>query len=94
MVYPHDNSINIYTLYNLFGANIPKYNYYAPQYLLCVNSLVNVKDICKKNNYEITALKTQVIDKNRYNNNYTPYQTYFNKNIVYTLEKLNILKEG
>lgn len=94
MVYANDNSINIYKLYSLLGFNIPKYNYYAPQYLLCVNSFVDVKDICRNNNYEITAIKTQVIDKNRYNNSYTPYQTYFNKNIVYTLEKLNMLKEG
>ena len=94
MIYANDKSIDIYKLYNLLGVNIPKYNYYAPQYLLCVNSFVNVKDICRNNNYEITAIKTHVIDKNRYNNSYTHYQTYFNKNIVYTLEKLNMLKEG
>jgi hypothetical protein len=90
------NNININNLYNLLGFNIPKYNHLfnEDEYLLCISSYVDIRSICKNNNYEIKTIQTKVINKHKYNNNYTPYQTVYNKNIVFDLEKLNLIYEN
>lgn len=79
-------------LYKMLGYNIPMYKHFEDEdeYLLCVSAYVDVRTLCKKNNYEIKTVQTKVIDNRKYNNNYMPYQTVYNKNIIYNLERLNL----
>lgn len=90
------SNIDINNLYKLLGVNIPKYRYLSneDEYLLCLSAYVDIRSICKNNNYEIKTIQKTVINKHKYNNNYTPYQTVYNKNIVFNLEKLNLISEN
>ena len=69
-------------LSNEFGDNIPKslpfdggYLYFIT-HLFCVDSNVNIEEICNKYNYDIGHLYKIEIEDYMYNNNYTICNSY------------------
>ena len=68
-------------MYKELGHNIPKYIEYESgmglSYTFCVDANVNIKEICKKYNYDIgDTLYKMEINENTYNNNFQLHPTY------------------
>jgi hypothetical protein len=65
-----------------FGKNIPKSSPYEGgplgfiTHLFCVDAIVNVEEICKKNNCKMEQPYKMVIDEHMYNNKYIIRNTY------------------
>jgi hypothetical protein len=71
-------------MYKELGNNIPKCIQYEGSmglsFTFCVDDKVNIKEICKKYNYDIgDTLYRMEINENTYNNNYQLYPTYICK---------------
>ena len=71
-------------MYKELGNNIPKCIQYEGDmglsFTFCVDDKVNIKQICKKYNYDIgDTLYRMEINENTYNNNYQLYPTYICK---------------
>ena len=83
-------------MYKELGYNIPKCLEYEGgmglSFTFCVDEKVDIKEICKKYNYDIgdTLYKMEIND-NTYNNNYQLYPTYICKP-MYMLEKKKLMK--
>ena len=80
-------------MYKELGNNIPKCLEYEGSmglsFTFCVDAKVDIKEICKKNNYDIgDTLYKMEIDVNTYNNNYQIYPTYICKP-MYILKPLD-----
>lgn len=67
---------------NDFGKNIPKSLPYEGgpfgfiTHLFCVDANVNIEDICKKNNCEMSKPYKMEIEEHMYNNKYIIQNTY------------------
>ena len=67
---------------NEFGKNIPKSLPYEggpfgfTTHLFCVDTNVNIEEICKKNNCEMKEPYKMKIEEHMYNNKYRIYNTY------------------
>ena len=76
------NPTQIDTVYAEFGKNIPQYlqfeggAFMSSTFLCCVEMEVDVKEICKKYNYECGTIYKIEIDYGMYNNNYKVFPTY------------------
>ena len=76
--------IGINQLSNEFGKNIPRFSPYEGgkmgfiTHLCCVDTNVNVEEICKRYNYKMDRPEKILIEDNMYNSNYTIYNTYNN----------------
>ena len=71
-------------MYKELGNNIPKCLQYEGgmglSFTFCVDDKVNIKEICKKYNYDIgDTLYRMEVNENTYNNNYQLYPTYICK---------------
>jgi len=71
-------------MYKELGNNIPKCLEYEGgmglSFTFCVDAKVDIKEICKKYNYDIgDTLYKMEIDEKTYNNNYQLYPTYICK---------------
>ena len=71
-------------MYKELGPNIPKCLQYEGDmglsFTFCVDEKVDIKEICKRYNYDIgDTLYKMEIDENTYNNNYQVYPTYICK---------------
>jgi hypothetical protein len=72
-------------LSNEFGKNIPKSLPYEGgpigfiTHLFCVDSNVNIKEICIKNNCEMKELYKMKIEQHMYNNKHIILNTYNNQ---------------
>jgi len=75
-----------------FGENIPKSLpfedgfLYFTTHIFCVDTNVNIEEICKKYNYDINKPYKIKIEDYMYNNNYTLHISYEKKVIEYYLE--------
>ena len=79
-------------MYKELGKNIPKCLQYEGgmglSFTFCVDSKVDVKEICKKYNYDVgDTLYEMVIEPHTYNNKYQIYPNYICKP-MYILKKL------
>ena len=65
-----------------FGKNIPRFSPYEGgrlgfiTHLCCVDTNINVEEICKKHDYKMGTPKKMLIEDNMYNSKYTIYNTY------------------
>jgi len=71
-------------LYKELGQDIPKCFQYEGgmglSFIFCVDAKVDIKEICKKYNYDIgDNLYKMEINKNTYNNNYKIVPSYTNE---------------
>jgi hypothetical protein len=71
-------------MYKELGTNIPKCLQYEGgmglSFTFCVDEKVNIKEICKKYNYDIgDTLYKMEIEEHTYNNKYQLYPTYICK---------------
>jgi hypothetical protein len=71
-------------MYKELGNNIPKCHQceggMGLSFTFCVDDKVDIKEICKKYNYDIgDILYKMEINENTYNNNYQLYPTYISK---------------
>ena len=71
-------------IYKELGNNIPKCFKYESgmglSFTFCVDAKVDVKELCRKYNYNIgDTLYKMEIDEHTYNNNYQVYPTYISK---------------
>ena len=78
-------------MYKELGNNIPKCLQYEGgmglSFTFCVDDKVDIKEICKKYNYDIgDTLYKMEIDEHTYNNQYQLYPTYICKP-MYILQK-------
>ena len=78
-------------MYKELGTNIPRCLEYEGgmglSYTFCVDAKVEIKEICKKYNYDIgDTLYKMEIDASTYNNQYQIYPTYICKP-MYILKK-------
>jgi len=70
-------------IYKEIGKDIPKYYQYEGgmglSFVFCVDAKVNIKELCKKYNYDIGEnLYKMEIDDKTYNNNFKIYPIYTN----------------
>ena len=88
--------IAIKQLSNEFGKNIPRFSPYEGgnigfiTHLCCVDTNVNVKQICEKYNYEMGNPTKMLIEDSMYNSNYTIYNTYNKEGPPFRLEFYNL----
>jgi hypothetical protein len=80
-------------MYKELGNNIPKCLQYEGgmglSFTFCVDAKVDIKEICKKYNYDIgDTLYKMEIEEHTYNNNYQIYPTYICKP-MYMLKNIN-----
>ena len=79
-----------------FGKNIPCFSPYEGgplgfiTHLCCVDTNVNVKQICEKHNYEMGNPEKMRIDANMYNSNYIICNTYNKKGPKFRLQFYNL----
>jgi hypothetical protein len=84
--------IGINKLSNEFGKNIPRFSPYEGgkmgfiTHLCCVDSNINVEEICKKYNYEMGNPTKMLVEDSMYNSNYTIYNTYNKEGPKFRLE--------
>jgi hypothetical protein len=84
--------IAIKQLSNEFGKNIPRFSPYEGgvmgfiTHLCCVDNSVNAEEICKKYNYKMSRPEKILVDDNKYNSNYTIYNTYDRNGPMFRLE--------
>ena len=88
--------IAIKQLSNEFGKNIPRFSQYEGgkmgfnTNLCCVDTNVNVEEICKKYNYEMGNPTKMLIEESMYNSNYTIYNTYNKEGPKFRLQFYNL----
>lgn len=79
-----------------FGKNIPRFSLYEGgkmgfiTNLCCVDTDVNVKQICEKYNYEMGNPTKMLIEDSMYNSNYTIYNTYNKEGPQFCLKFYNL----
>ena len=78
-----NHPIGIDTFYTELGngSNIPKYLQYeggnrGNTFLFCIDSSVNVQEICDKYKYECGTIYQLEIEENTYHHSHTIYPTY------------------
>ena len=80
-----------------FGKNIPRFSPYEGgklgfiTHLCCVDTNINVEEICKKHDYKMGTLEKMLIEDNMYNNNYTIYNTYNKEGPQFCLKLTKII---
>ena len=80
-----------------FGKNIPRFSPYEGgrlgfiTHLCCVDTNINVEEICKKHEYKMGTPEKILIESNMYNNNYTIYNTYNKEGPQFCLKLTKII---
>ena len=80
-----------------FGKNIPRFSPYEGgklgfiTHLCCVDTNINVEEICKKHDYKMGTPEKILIESNMYNNNYTIYNTYNKEGLQFRLKLTKII---
>jgi hypothetical protein len=93
---PVGNPTSISTVYKAFGENIPRYlsleggDYKGPEYMLCIDRGINVKEICDKYDYICKNSRTYEVDESKFNKEYQIIPTYYSSDIPYRLEKYTL----